>query len=345
METPGGSEFTLTSTYLNTASCGVLPRRAVAAITSLVDELAAGRPGGAGDYAVLGPARASFARLSGVAEDRVAVGSSLAVQVALVAAALPAGAEVLFPEGEYTSVVTPFAVRGDLALRYAPLEALADAVRPGTALVAFSAVQSADGRIADFAAVREAAAVHGARTLVDLSQSAGWLPLDAGSFDYTVTCGYKFLLGLRGVCFLTVTEEAQQTLRPLYAGTFASVDWPLYGPVEHLAPTARRFDESPAYAAYHGAVESLALLEEVGVAAVHRHVTGLARRCTQGLASLGLPAAATDSAIVAVPGHGERLADLARAGVVASARAGNLRLSFHLYNTPSHVDRALDALA
>ncbi|MEU9604324.1 aminotransferase class V-fold PLP-dependent enzyme [Streptomyces sp. NPDC048057] len=345
METPGGSEFTLTSTYLNTASCGVLPRRAVAAITSLVDELAVGRPGGAGDHAVLGASRASFARLCGVAEDRVAAGSSLAVQVALVAASLPAGAEVLFPEGEYTSVITPFAIRGDLALRYAPLEALADAVRPGTELVAYSAVQSADGRIADFAAVREAAAVHGARTLVDMSQSAGWLPLDAGSFDYTVTCGYKFLLGLRGVCFLTVTEEAQHTLRPLYAGTFASTDWPLYGPVEHLAPTARRFDESPAYVAYHGAARSLALLEEVGTAAVHRHVTGLARRCTEGLAALGLSAVAGDSAIVAVRGQGERVERLARAGVVASARAGHLRLSFHLYNTPEHVDRALDALA
>lgn len=345
MESLGGSEFALTSTYLNTASCGVLPRRAVVAITSLVDELAAGRPGGAGDYAALGAARASFARLCGVGEDRVAAGSSLAGQVALVAAALPPGAEVLFPEGDFTSLITPFAIRGDLVLRYAPLKALADSVRPGTALVAFSAVQSVDGRIADFAAVREAAAVHGARTLVDTSQSAGWLPLDAGTFDATVTCGYKFLMGLRGVCFLTVTEDAQRTLRPLNAGNFASVDWPMYGPVEHLAPDARRFDESPAYAAYHGAVASLALLEEVGVAAVHRHVTGLAGRFTAGLDALGLSAVATDSAIVAVPGAGDRVERLARAGVVASARAGNLRFSFHLYNTPEHVDRALDALA
>lgn len=112
----------------------------------------------------------------------------------LVAASLEPGAEVLAPEGEFSSVVSPFAVRGDLKTRYVPLEELAASVRPETALVAFSAVQSADGRIADLDAIRAAAGAHGARTLLDASQSAGWLPLDAGAYDYTVTGGFKFLL-------------------------------------------------------------------------------------------------------------------------------------------------------
>ena len=77
-------------------------------------------------------------------------------------------------------MVNPFHMRGDLKVRTAPLERLAEAVRPGTALVAVSAVQSADGRIADLAAIREAARAHGARTLVDVSQGAGWYPVDAG---------------------------------------------------------------------------------------------------------------------------------------------------------------------
>jgi len=44
---------------------------------------------------------------------------------------------------------------------------------PETALVALSAVQSADGRTGDLAAVRAAAAAHGARTLVDATHAAG----------------------------------------------------------------------------------------------------------------------------------------------------------------------------
>lgn len=174
-------------------------------------------------------------------------------------------------------------------MRYVPLEGLADAVRPETALVAFSAVQSADGRTADLDAVRASAAAHGARTLLDTTQSAGWLPLDAGAYDYTVAGGYKFLLCPRGASFLTVTEEAQESLPPVFAGWVSAADrWgSTYGPVAEFAPDARRYDEPPAFLSYHGAEHSLALLNEIGLDALHSHATGLAARFRDGLAGAG----------------------------------------------------------
>ncbi|MGW1881998.1 aminotransferase class V-fold PLP-dependent enzyme [Streptomyces sp. NPDC001970] len=347
MDTPGGAEFAPKSTYLNTSSCGVLPRRTVEAIKKLAEENGDGRPDGAGDFETIEAARASFARLAGVPAERVAVGSSVAVHVALIAGSLPPGAEVLFPEGEFSSVITPFTVRGDLKVRYVPLDALARAVRPGTTLIGLSAVQSADGRIADLAAVRAAAAAHGARVLLDASQSAGWLPLDAGAYDYTVTGAFKYLLCPRGTSFLTVTEEAQESLAPAHAGWFAAADrWgSTYGPVEEFATSARRYDEPPSFLAYHGAEQSLALLEEIGVEAIHAHNTALAARFRSGLTELGHAPVPGDSGIVAIPGLGGRQPELARAGIVVSARAGNLRASFHLYNDEADVDRALYALS
>ncbi|HWU05729.1 MAG TPA: aminotransferase class V-fold PLP-dependent enzyme [Streptomyces sp.] len=341
------TEFASTATYLNTSSCGLLPRRAAEAVRTLTDQCAAGVRGGAGSFDSVDAARAGFARIAGVTPARVAVGGSVAAHVGIVAASLPSGAEVLAPAGEFSSVVSPFAVRGDLRMRYVPLDGLADAVRPGTALVAFSAVQSADGRVADLDAVRTAAAAHGARTLLDASQSAGWLPLDAGAYDYTVTAGFKFLLSPRGSSFMTVTEEAQETLPALYAGWVAAEDrWgSTYGPVGKLAAEARRFDVAVAFLAYHGAERSLELLAEVGVDAVHAHATGLAARFREGLASAGHEAVPGTSAIVAVPGLGGREPDLAAAGVMVSARAGNLRAAFHLYNTEADVDRALEVLS
>ncbi|MFE9826926.1 aminotransferase class V-fold PLP-dependent enzyme [Streptomyces sp. NPDC005791] len=341
------TEFASGTTYLNTSASGLLPRRALEAVRTLAEECAAGVRGGPGSFDAVDAARAGFARIAGVAPARVAVGGSVAAHVGLVAASLPPGAEVLAPTGEFSSVVSPFAVRGDLRMRYVPLTELADAVRPGTALVAFSAAQSADGRVADLDAVRTAAAAHGARTMLDASQSAGWLPLDAGAYDYTVTGGYKFLMGPRGTSFLTVTEEAQETLPSLYAGWVAAEDrWnSTYGPVEKLAPDARRFDEPVAFLAYHGAEKALDLLAEVGVDAVYAHATGLAARFREGLASAGHEAVPGTSAIVAVPGLGGREPDLAAAGVLVSARAGNLRAAFHLYNTAAEVDRALDVLS
>src|SRR5690606_32612185 len=119
--------------------------------------------GGALDplYADVEACRAAYARLAGVPVERVAAGASVALFTSLVAASLPPGAEVLTAEDDFTSVLNPFHARGDLKVRAVPLEQIAEAVRPGTALVAVSAAQSADGRIADLDALREAARQHG----------------------------------------------------------------------------------------------------------------------------------------------------------------------------------------
>ncbi|WP_189314129.1 aminotransferase class V-fold PLP-dependent enzyme [Streptomyces brasiliensis] len=345
-ETLVRAEFAPKNTFLNTASSGLLPARTVAALHEAVAVRAEGRP--------LGPlwedveaARASFARLAGVPVARVAAGPSVAAQTGLVAASLPPGAEVLTAEDDFTSVVNPFHVRGDLKVRAVPLERLAESVRPGTALVAVSAAQSADGRIADLPALREAATAHGARTYVDFSQAAGWLPMEAEGFDFTVCTTYKWLLGPHGAAVLVVPED-HGDLTPILA-TWVSAEKPwdsCYGPVQELAHSARRFDGPPALFSYAGLRHSLALIEELGVAAVHAHDLALADRFRAGLATLGREALpAPGSAIVSVPGLGHRQPELGRAGIEVSNRAGNLRASFHLYNTTADVDRLLDVLS
>ncbi|MFB7497712.1 aminotransferase class V-fold PLP-dependent enzyme [Streptomyces sp. NPDC056161] len=340
------AEFAPKTTFLNTASSGLLPARTVAALHEAVALRAEGRP--------LGPlhedvelARASFARLAAVPATRVAAGSSVTVHSGVIAASLPAGAEVLTAEGDFSSVVNPFHVRGDLKVRAVPLERLAESVRPGTALVAVSAAQSADGRVADLPALRAAATAHDTRTYVDFSQAAGWLPMDADAFDFTVCAGYKWLLGPHGTALLVVPEDFG-ALTPVLAGWVAGEKpWDsCYGPVAELARSARRFDVPPALFSYTGLRHSLALIEELGVAAVHAHDLALADRFRAGLAGRGhAPVPAPGSAIVSVPGLGHRREELARAGIEVSDRAGHLRASFHLYNTPADVDRLLDVLA
>ena len=339
------AEFTLRTTYLNTASTGLGPARAAEAIQR------AARAWPAGDFSDYDPAlaasRASFARIAGVPPERVAAGASVSVYAGLIASGLPSGAEVLVAEGDFSSLVNPFAVRADLKLRTVPLERIAEEIGPGTTLVAVSSVQSADGRIADLDAIRTAAAAHGARTLVDATQSAGWLPLRAADFDYVVCAGFKWLLAPRGVCFLAIGECASAELPPVFAGWLAGEEpWDsCYGPVSQLASSARRFDHSPAYLCYIGAAASLALIEETGVETIHAHNVALAERFTAGLAELGYePVAAGGSAIVSVPGLGAAADQLEGAGIQTAARAGNLRASFHLYNSAQDVDRILNAL-
>ncbi|GAA3239330.1 aminotransferase class V-fold PLP-dependent enzyme [Streptomyces thermocoprophilus] len=339
------AEFAPKNTYLNTASSGLLPARTVTAMQRAVRLRA---EGGSLDplFEDVEAARAAFARLAGVPVHRVAVGPSVAAQTGLIAASLPAGAEVLTAEDDFTSVINQFHVRGDLKMRIVPLERLAESVRPGTALVAVSAAQSADGRVADLPALREAARTHGTRTYIDFSQAAGWLPIDADLYDFTVSTTFKWLLGPHGAAFLVVPEDFGG-LTPLLAGWVAAEDpWAsCYGPVAELAHSARRFDVSPALGVHSGLRASLELLEELGVDTVRAHDLALAERFRAGLARLGHePQPAPDSAIVSVPGLGARQPALSAAGIQVSDRAGNLRASFHLYNTAQDVDRLLDAL-
>ncbi|MER6071326.1 aminotransferase class V-fold PLP-dependent enzyme [Streptomyces sp. NPDC001817] len=340
------AEFTPKSTYLNTAGNGLLPARTVAALHEAALLRAEGRPL-TPLYEDVEACRAAYARLAGVPATRVAAGASVAAHTGVIAASLPAGAEVLTAEDDFTSVTNPFHVRGDLKVRTVPLDRIAESVRPGTALVAVSAAQSADGRIADLAALREAARAHGARTYVDFSQAAGWLPMDAGAYDFTATVSFKWLLGPHGAAFLTVPEDFGG-LSPVLAGWVAAEKpWDsCYGPVTELAHSARRFDLTHALFTFAGLRRSLELIGELGVAAVHAHDVSLADRFRTGLATLGHePVPAPGSAIVSVPRLGSRQPELSEAGIEVANRAGNLRASFHLFNTPADVDRLLEALS
>ncbi|MFJ9420500.1 aminotransferase class V-fold PLP-dependent enzyme [Streptomyces sp. NPDC101249] len=344
-ETLVRAEFAPKNTYLNTASTGLLPARTVAAMRTAIESAAVGSP--TDMFADVEAARAGFAGLAGVPVRRVAAGASVAVYTGLIAASLPPGAEVLTAEDDFSSVVNPFHVRADLAVRTVPLERLAESVRPGTALVAVSAAQSADGRVADLRAISAAARAHGARTYVDASQAFGWLDVDADAYDYCATVGFKWLFCPRGVAFLTVPEDLGG-LPPLFAGWVAGErPWDsCYGPVRELARSARRFDESPALFSYAGARHSLELLAEIGLDAVRAHDLALADRFRDGLAALGhKPVPAPGSAIVSVPGLGHLQPELSAAGIEVSDRAGHLRAAFHLYSTAADVDRLLAALA
>lgn len=340
-------EFSAGGGYLNTASQGLLPARSARVLGTVVTEMSSGDLDMVRCFERIDDARASFASLVGVAPERVAAGTSVAVHVGLVAASLPPGAQVLTARGDFASVVTPFAVREDLVVRSVPLEELAEAITDETDLVAVSAVQSADGRIADLAALAEAARAHDALTLVDATQAAGWLPLDLGRFDYAVCGAYKWLLCPRGTSFLVVSHD-RGPLRPLHGGWVAAeLPWDMcYGPVPRFAAGARRFEEPVPFLPYLAAAESLRLMAEVGVTAVGAHNRALADRFRAGAADLGLPAVPGDSAIVSLPGVGEEGAKrAAAAGVRVSVRAGDLRAAFHLYNTEAEVDLLLEALA
>jgi selenocysteine lyase/cysteine desulfurase len=322
--------------YLAVASIGLPPRSAVEALTADLAAWAAADRDPQGYDPVIARTRESYASLVGVPASRVAIGSQTSVLASLVAAAVPDGAEVLVPDGDFSSIEFPFLQRSGIRVRVVPLEALADSVTDDTWLVVFSHVQSATGVVADLDAVVEAAARHGAFTFCDVTQAAGVVPVDASRFDVTVCHTYKWLCAPRGVAFLTLSDRFDPLLTPLQAGWYAGDDvWTsTYGPAMHLATDVRRFDVSPAWPAWIGAEQSIGLFAGLDIAEVWALTSGLGDALCE---AVGIPA--QRQAIVTWPdASGGDLKKLIDAGIRVSGRAGRLRASFHLWNDLTDVE-------
>jgi selenocysteine lyase/cysteine desulfurase len=157
-----------------------------------------------------------------------------------------------------------------------------------------------------------------------------------------VSGGYKWQLTPRGTAYLTIQHELLDELTPNNAGWYAGGErWSsIYGAPLRLAADARRFDVSPAWLPWVGAVPSLELLTEVGRDALHAHATGLAHRFCAGV---DLPD--QGSAIVSAFADAEVPALMRSAGIIGVTRAGRLRLSFHVSTSEEDVDRTVEVLS
>lgn len=330
--------------YLGACTMGLPSSETVAAMLADTERWARGEASIAGYADTVERVRACYGGLVSAGAGRVAIGAQASVFAGMVAASLPDGSEVLCVDGDFSSMVFPFLGQGHrgVRVRHVPLSELAESVGPHTRLVAFSLVQSATGEMADAPAITAAARRHGARTLCDTTQAAGWLPVRAADFDATICHSYKWLCAPRGVAFFTVSEAFQAELRPLHTGWYAG-EAPMascYGPDMHLAADARCFDASPAWQAWAGAEPAIELFSRLDMEEVRSHAVGLADAFSAGL---GL--AQCGQAIVAWPDEdGAAVARLASRGITASGRAGRARVAFHLWNDEYDVADALRAL-
>jgi selenocysteine lyase/cysteine desulfurase len=140
---------------------------------------------------------------------------------------------------------------------------------------------------------------------------------------------------------MSIRPERMARVVPHAAGWYAGED-PLqtfFGPPLRLAESARRLDTSPAWFMWVATAAALAVLERIGVEAIHAHDVALANRFRAGL---GLEP--SNSAIVFCDSD-DAAEKLNSARIQAAERGGRLRTSWHLYNTEADVERTLDVLS
>ena len=312
--------------------------------------------------------RGRFARLLNASPDEVAVTTSVSAGVSSLLSGLK------FPDGRNKIVISDFefptigqithaqelvgrkvhhvAASADVTI---PLERLAEEIDEETGLVAITYVSFRTGSKTDVAEVIRLANDAGAFILVDTFQVVGAIPIDVRALgaDFVTGGALKYLLGSSGLGFLYCREDLLADIVPTQTGWFADedifkMDIYDYSP----SPTARRFESgTPPIPNIYAGVAGMDLMHEIGIAATEQHVGRLTALLVEGLDRIGAkmmtprdPAKRGPMIAVATTDELAMVGALAEDGILTSPRDGNIRLSFHCYNSEEDIARIVDGL-
>lgn len=356
--------------YYNTCSLGALSRRVAASVRTFLDLWDEG-----GASAWYGPwlaeieaLREGFARLIGAEADEVALFPSVTAALTAVASAYDyrARPRVVLSDREFPTTVYQWMAKGSSGVELAvlrspdplsvPPELYEEATDDRTQLVVASHVYFTSGAIQDVGALARIAHRRGAHLLVDAYQATGQLPTDVRALgvDYLVSGGLKWLLGGPGIAFLYARREIAASLRPTDVGWFAHRSQFAFDVSRfEYADGARRFEGgTPAVAAVYAARAGLAIVEEIGVAALRARQVQLVGALVEAARSRGLaPRVHADpgglAGIVTIPRRDFRAVTsaLRERGIIVDHRPGLVRLSPYFYNTPEDGERVVAAIA
>jgi cysteine desulfurase/selenocysteine lyase len=311
-------------------------------------------------------ARAAFAVFIGAETREVALVPNVSTAAGMVAAQLlptKTGGNVLVADIEFSSNFYPWLLLRDRGYEVRivpsqggalPPDAYAELADHGTRLIAVSAVQSSSGYRADLKAISEIAGRSNAWLFVDACQAVGAVDLDVrrDGIDFMATSSHKFLLGSRGMGYFFVRNELLEKMRPVIPGWKAGRDPSIsfYGPQMDLSSSASKMDSSLAWFPALAERASIGVIQRFGLNNIIDRNLHLTQHLNERLMEAGLKwtsfAPDNRSPIVTVPVNDpDGVMDRLRAAkVVASLRAGAVRLSIHFYNLEEEIDRVIDIL-
>jgi cysteine desulfurase / selenocysteine lyase len=338
-------------TYLNSATMGHLPRRAeVAAARHLAHRNALACSDFLTWYDDLDRLRGKLAVLFGGTAADYAFFPASAPVLSLLMGGIDwrPGDRVVtltdeFPNQTYYAAL--LADRG-VELVEAPWEQFYAAIESGrTRVVALSAMSYITGFRPPLAEIAAYLRSRGILFFIDGTQGAGAFHLDMTAIDpdIFVVHGYKWMLAPAGAAFAYFAPRVRGWLAPNVVGWRTHKGWrevnALHQGRPEFSADAERYEGYMQPALLQLMLEaSVDLMLEVGPRQIEQRVLSLAAQLRAGLGG-GHP----DSPIVAVrrPDAGALATRLREQRVIVSARQGYLRVSAHLYNDESDVEKLL----
>jgi len=359
--------------YLNQASLGLIGQPAVQSMHDFLDNTA--RQGNLGmtdeeEAEFIESLRQRGARLLDCRTDELAITASASELLGQLPFLIcpSAGSTIVAVATDFPSVTRPwirYAAENDCALCFVDDiagENLTDRVIDGidgrTSVVAVGSVQFSTGSMVDVPRLREACAREGTRLVVDATQAAGILKMDARHWqaDAVVTSGYKWLGGHGGVALAAVSPALleQEPLLPGWMGAPHPFDFETT--TLRFAADARRYTLSTmSYISVTGLATALDHLMSVTQGQREAHSRDLSRRLVQGAAQHGwtpfrkLADASASPHIVSLAPPGSDLdrtiGTLRRNHIVCGVRNGRIRVSLAPYNNYADVDALIDSMA
>ena len=191
--------------------------------------------------------------------------------------------------------------------------------------------------------------------LVDSFQGVGAIPIDVQDLNADFVTGgvLKYLLGSSGLAFLYCRADLLPQITPTVTGWFADedifkMDIYDYSP----SATARKFESgTPPIPNIYAGNAGMDLMHEIGIAATERHVGRLTAQLIDGLDRIGAkmvtprdPTKRGPMVAVATTDEQAMVAALKEDGILTSARDGNIRLSFHCYNSEEDIESVVAGL-
>lgn len=350
-------------TYLNTATYGQLPRRAVEAIKRHLhhrdEEACKDFLSWFDDMAQL---RAALARLLHVQAEDVAFTTTASQALSLVMSAFDwrEGDEILTLHHEFPNQL--YAAQSELGVRGIECnwETLESRISPRTRLVLLSTVNYVTGLRPNLTETVASLRKRGIFVYLDGTQSIGALDFNCGAIqpDVLAVDAYKWMISPNGAGFFYVHPDVRAWLRPNVIGWRSHWDWRNVDDLHHGTPEfhsdAEKYEGGMlVFPSLYGMQGSLDLLEQLGSAAIEARVLHLSALLRKELEAL-------DAEMY--PHHGDRLPsqillarlprtdssllakELAAKNILISARKGYLRISAHFYNDESDIASLIEAL-
>jgi selenocysteine lyase/cysteine desulfurase len=241
------------------------------------------------------------------------------------------------------------------------LERIAALVTPRTRVVQVSHVTAPTGIVMPVQRLAEFTRAKGLWLHVDGAQSAGMIPfrLHALGCDSFATSGHKWLGAPRETGVLFIRRERVEEVAPLHVGAYSSGDFDLCGQLVYTQG-ARRHEYGTRNAASVVALAAAARFQNtIGRERIAEHGRALAERLVAALQAVprvqlltptraDLRAAMVTFAVEgrsanAVFSHLMETQRL-RCRPVTEAGLEAVRVSLHVFNTPEHCDRIVDAM-